>query len=82
MARRGYDLLLAARNGESLGDLAKKLSGGPGSKVEILATGLGDANGLERLERIVREDSRVAMLVSRGAGGQVCDRRRRRLRLS
>ena len=63
-ARRGHDLLLVARNRERMDDLAKKLAAYTRRKVEILAPDLMDSNDLTRLERILRDNSRVAPLVN------------------
>jgi len=64
LAQRGYDLLLVARNQERTADLAKKIESNTGSKVEILTADLTDSNDLARLEQILREDSRVTLLVN------------------
>src|SRR5258708_11947271 len=64
LAQRGYDLLLVARNQERLTDLAQKLVSDTGNKVETLAADLTDSNDLAKLERILREDSRVTLLVN------------------
>jgi hypothetical protein len=64
LAPRGYDLLLVARNQERMTDLAKKLESNTGSKVETLAADLTDSDDLARLEQILREDSRVTLLVN------------------
>jgi short-subunit dehydrogenase len=64
LAQRGYDLLLVARNQERMADLGKKLVSDTGSKVEALAADLTDSNDLATLERILREDSRVTLLVN------------------
>jgi short-subunit dehydrogenase len=64
MARRGYDLLLVARNRERMEDLAKKLAAETGHKVEILAADLTDSNDLTGVERILREDTRITLLVN------------------
>jgi len=69
LAQRGYDLLLVARNQERMADLAKKLVRETGSKVEILTAELTDANDLARLERILREDSRITLLVNNAGVG-------------
>jgi short-subunit dehydrogenase len=69
LAQRGYDLLLVARNQERMADLAKKLVSDTGSKVEILAADITDSNDLARLERILREDSRVTLLVNNAGVG-------------
>jgi NAD(P)-dependent dehydrogenase (short-subunit alcohol dehydrogenase family) len=69
LARRGYDLLLVARNQERMADLAKKLVSETGGNVEILAAELTDSNHLAELERILREDSRVTLLVNNAGVG-------------
>src|SRR5215510_7738738 len=68
LAQRGYDLLLVARSQERMADLAKKLSN-TGSKVETLTADLTDSNDLARLERILREDSRITLLVNNAGVG-------------
>jgi len=68
-ARRGYDLLLVARNRERMQDLAAKLTRETGSKVEILAADLAKGNDLAKLEQILREDSRVTLLVNNAGVG-------------
>jgi len=69
LARRGYDLLLVARNQRRMADLAKKLESNTESTVETLAADLTDSNDLARLERILREDSRVTLLVNNAGVG-------------
>jgi short-subunit dehydrogenase len=69
LAHRGYDLLLVARNQERMADLAKKLESNTGTKVETLAADLTDSNELAKLERILREDSRVTVLVNNAGVG-------------
>lgn len=64
LARRGYDLLLVARNRERMDDLANKLAADTRRQVEILAADLTDSNDLAKLERILREDSRITLLVN------------------
>ncbi len=69
LAYRGYDLLLVARNQERMSDLAKKLESNTASKVETLAADLTDSNDVARLERILREDARVTLLVNNAGVG-------------
>jgi uncharacterized protein len=69
LAQRGYDLLLVARNQERLGDLARKLESKTESKVDILAADLTNANDLAKLERVLREDSRITLLVNNAGVG-------------
>ena len=69
LAQRGYDLLLVARSQERMADLAKKLKSNTGSKVETLVADLTDSKDLGRLERILREDSRITLLVNNAGVG-------------
>jgi short-subunit dehydrogenase len=64
LARRGYDLLLVARDKTRMADLASKLVSETGSNVDILAADLTESNDLAKLEQILREDSRVTVLVN------------------
>ena len=64
LARRGYDLLLVARNRERMEKLAKKLAADTQREVGILAADLTKSDDLFRLERILREDSRITLLVN------------------
>jgi short-subunit dehydrogenase len=69
VARRGYDLLLVARTRERMDDLAKKLAGETGRKVEVVAADLRHPDDLARLEGILKEDSRITMLVNNAGVG-------------
>jgi len=64
LARRGYDLLSVARTRERMEDLAKKLAADTENKVELLAADLTDSKDLAGVERILREDSRITLLVN------------------
>lgn len=69
LAKRGYDLLLVARNLERMTDLAKNLTSETGSKVEIQAADLTDSRDLAGLEQVLRDDSRVTLLVNNAGFG-------------
>jgi len=69
LARRGYDLLLVARDQLRMTDLAKKLVSETGSHVDILAADLTNSNDLVKLEQILREDSRVTLLLNNAGAG-------------
>jgi short-subunit dehydrogenase len=71
LARRGYDLLLVARNQVRMADLAARLVRETGSSVDILAADLTDSDDLATLERILREDPRITMLVNNAGVGAV-----------
>ena len=69
LARRGYDLLLVARHDGAMAELAKKVVSETGRNIEILAADLTDSNDLAKLERILREDSRVSLLLNNAGTG-------------
>lgn len=64
LARRGYDLILVARNRERLDVLAKRLAGETGRTVEVVAADLSDKADLGRIEALLRSDPRITMLVN------------------
>lgn len=69
LARRGYDLLLVARSVGPMSNLAKKLAVETWRRVKTLAADLTDAQDLAVLEKILREDSRVTLLVNNAGMG-------------
>ena len=64
LARRGYDLLLAARDAARLEALAVRLRAETGVKVEVLQTDLTDKASLGRLEARLRSDEAITLLVN------------------
>jgi len=64
LARRGHDLLLIARGQERLQQLAAEITGRTGRKVEVLAADLGAPADLARVERVLRDDPRITVLVN------------------
>jgi short-subunit dehydrogenase len=64
LARRGYDLLLAARDEARLEALAARLRAETGVKVEVLKTDLTDKTSLGRLEARLRGDAAITLLVN------------------
>src|SRR5215470_17691026 len=69
LAMRGYDLLMVARRKERMDDLARKLGAETGRKIEIQAADLMDSKDLAGLERTLRIDSRVTLLVNNAGLG-------------
>ena len=69
LARRGYDLLLVARNETRLGELAKRISEHTGRKVDTLRADLNDKSDLRRVEMVLHEDDRITMLVNNAGVG-------------
>ncbi|QRM33596.1 SDR family oxidoreductase [Microvirga sp. VF16] len=70
LARRGYDLILVARNQNRLEALAARLRDETGRSVEILPADLNDDADLRRVETILRTNTAIAVLVNNaGIGG-------------
>jgi len=74
LARRGHDLLLVARDVARLEALATRLRAATGRNVEILPADLARPDDLGRIERRLRDDAAIGMLVNNAgmaAGGTV-----------
>jgi short-subunit dehydrogenase len=70
LARRGYDLILVARNQSRLEELATRLRGETGRSIEILPADLNDEADLLRVEAVLRTNGTISMLVNNaGLGG-------------
>ncbi len=64
LAKRGYDLILVARNGERLKSLATRLTSETGRSVAALPADLGDKAALAKVEAVLRDDPSIVMLVN------------------
>src|SRR5260370_39627233 len=62
LAKRGYDLILIARRGDRLDELAKLLRRDQGVSVQTLVARLGKPAGLERAARSNSANNRNATL--------------------
>ena len=71
LARRGYDLILVARNQERLNALANKLTSATGRSIEVVPADLNDKADLARVEKILREDASITMLVNNAGIGAI-----------
>jgi short-subunit dehydrogenase len=71
LARRGYDLVLVARNEERLRALADRLAAETGRSVEPFKADLGRKDDLARLEARLRTDADITMLVNNAGVGSV-----------
>ena len=69
LARRGYDLILVARNRYRLDSLASRLTTETGRTVEVVAADLGDNEGIARVEDILRTDASITLLVNNAGVG-------------
>lgn len=64
LARRGYDLILVARNRERLDALARRITNETQRSVEVLPADLNDRAELARVEDKLRSDASITMLVN------------------
>jgi short-subunit dehydrogenase len=71
LAKRGYDLILVARNGDRLKALAARLSAETGRTVDTIAADLNDKAGQLQIENVLRDDKRITMLVNNAGVGSV-----------
>jgi len=71
LAKRGYDLILVARNERRLNDAAKRLRTETGVQVTPLLADLNDKAGLAKVEAVLREDPNITMLVNNAGIGSV-----------
>src|SRR5688572_28126795 len=69
LARRGYDLILVARNRDRLDALAARLESQTVAMVETVAADLNDTADLRRVENLLRTDSSICMLVNNAGTG-------------
>jgi short-subunit dehydrogenase len=70
LARRGYDLILVARNQSRLEALAAGLRNETGRSVDVVSADLNDDVELARVEMILRTNAAISMLVNNaGIGG-------------
>ncbi|MDG3444049.1 SDR family NAD(P)-dependent oxidoreductase [Nitrospirillum amazonense] len=69
LARRGYDLILVARNAARLESHAQRLAAETGRKVEVLAADLTKPADLRAVEARLREDRSITALVNNAGVG-------------
>ncbi len=71
LAKRGYDLVLVARSEVRLKDLSVRLTSETGRSVAPLAADLNDKADLAKVERRLRDDQTITMLVNNAGVGSV-----------
>ena len=71
LAKRGYDLVLAARNEARLRALSARLTEETGRSVTPLRVDLNDKADLAKVEQMLREDEAITMLVNNAGIGAV-----------
>jgi short-subunit dehydrogenase len=69
LAKRGYDLILVARNQERLTSLARRLGNDTGRKVETIVADLTSSVDLRRVEDILRTNASISLLVNNAGVG-------------
>ncbi|MBN3723355.1 SDR family NAD(P)-dependent oxidoreductase [Burkholderia sp. Ac-20379] len=69
LARRGYDLILVARNRDRLNALAKRITDDTRRNVEVLVADLGDRADVQRVEATLRDDASITLLVNNAGVG-------------
>lgn len=69
LARRGYDLILVARNKERLDALATRLSGETGRTIETISADLNDKADVARIEEVLRSDASITLLLNNAGIG-------------
>lgn len=71
LAKRGYDLILVARNEDRLKAAAQHLQAETGVKVTALVADLGNHADLAKVEAVLRDDPNITMLVNNVGVGSV-----------
>ncbi len=71
LARRGHDLILVARNTDRLQAVAQRITDDTGRSVNVLTADLSDADDLFRVERVLRDNAAITMLVNNAGFGGV-----------
>jgi short-subunit dehydrogenase len=71
LAKRGYDLILVARNEKRLEAEARRLRAETGRQVTTLPADLNDKAGLAKVETVLRTDPGITMLVNNAGVGSV-----------
>ena len=69
LARRGYDLILVARDKTRLAGLAQRLRNSTGRSVDTVAADLNDKTDLARVEAILRANTKITLLVNNAGVG-------------
>ena len=69
LARRGYDLILVARNRDRLAALAGRITSETRRSVEIIDADLNDRDALAAVEAKLREDASITLLVNNAGIG-------------
>ena len=69
LAKRGYDLILVARNRGRLAALARRLENETGRSIDMIPADLNDKADLARIETTLRTNARITLLVNNAGVG-------------
>ncbi|MDB6084203.1 MAG: putative oxidoreductase [Gammaproteobacteria bacterium] len=69
LARRGYDLILVARNRQRLVEVARSITEKTRRAIEVVAADLNEQTDIARVETLLRSDSSITMLVNNAGVG-------------
>jgi short-subunit dehydrogenase len=69
LAKRGYDLILVARDKKRLAVLAQRLRSSTGRSVDTVAADLNDKTDLAKVEAILRANAAITLLVNNAGVG-------------
>jgi uncharacterized protein len=70
-AKRGYDLILVARNEARLKSLAARVTSETGRSVKLLPADLNNKTDLAKVEATLRDDTSITLLVNNAGTGSV-----------
>jgi len=71
LAHRGYDLVLVARSGKRLEEVARRIRAATQRSVEVIVADLSKKSDLARVEANLKADSRITLLVNNAGVGAV-----------
>src|ERR1700748_513301 len=71
LAKRGYDLILVARNADRLKTLSVRLTAETGRSVKTITAALNDKVALSKIESVLRDDKNITVLVNNAGVGSV-----------
>jgi uncharacterized protein len=69
LARRGYDLILVARNQARLNEVARRITSATGRAIKVMAADLNNKADIKRVETLLRTDAGITMLVNNAGVG-------------
>jgi short-subunit dehydrogenase len=71
LAKRGYDLILVARNEERLKSVAARIGRETGRKIQLVPADLSNRQDLGKVEALLKSDKAITLLVNNAGVGSV-----------